>query len=160
MARAKSSGRGTRLGPKGVVSASTFAITSGGTIAEGGIEVASGTFLTWTELGYLNDAASNLNSISGIPLGHIDTAGYLVSGGSIEWTGASVSINTGLTNIVAVVAAQGWLESKVSASYVDWEHNPSEGAGYVSIGLVCGPDTVSGSFVTAGGSLCWMAFGT
>ena len=165
MPRNKSAGRGSRY-PKGVTSASTLAITSGGTIAEGGIEVASGTFLTWTELGYLNDAASNLNSISGIPVGHPSTAGYLISGGSVQWTGASVSINTGLTNIVTVIGSQGWLDSKVSAAAIDWEHNFSAGSGYVTVGLICDVTAAGVSYAGAAtgaagaSSICWMAFGT
>ena len=158
--RRKSTGRGTRH-PRGVESASTLAITSGGTICEGGIEVASATFLTWAQLGYLNSAADNLNSISGIPIGHVDTAGYKMSGGSIEWAGASQPIDTGLTNIVAVIGSQGWIDSKTSAVVINWQHNPSTafGVGGVSIGLVASSDIVT-EVIDSGGSICWLAFGT
>jgi len=152
MARKKKTG--TRHGSSTYqqLSATTFqTIGSGVTICEQGILYNSTTGITPTELGYLDGA-------TGYAVGN-STAGYLISGGSAAWAGASISIATGLTTILALVGGQGDV-SGASAASLEWVHNTGLAAGTVTAALMATDGASSVLVAASGGSLQWIAFGT
>ncbi len=135
-------------------SATTFAtIASGVTIVEKGIEYSGNTAITPTELGYLDGAGGAVLAESN------STAGRLVSGGSTAWAGASISISTGMTTILALAGGHGDV-SGASAASLEWVHNTGLGAGIVTAALMAGDGASAISVVPSGGSLQWIAFGS
>jgi len=144
-------GRGTRMG-KGVLSGTTVGVwPSGVTIAAGGLEYTAGSFLTSTELGYLDGATGYVVTNA--------TAGYKVSGGSVQWSGASQLIATGLTSVISFNASLV-LSSGVSSPSLEWARSLGVTGGVTAAFVESDPTIGARTLVGSGGSLTWMAFGT
>jgi len=154
MARSKDAGCGTRY-VKGILSGATIGLyESAVTLATSGIEYSAGSFVTPTELGYMASAAGNV--VAGT------AAGYKLSGGTVQYAGASVLVSTGLSSVVAFVGSQGKVSSGASVGVIEWVLSTGTTGG-VTVGLLSlsqGNDVTKNYSVITGVSIGWLAFGT
>ena len=142
--------RNTRL--QGVQSAVTYVTqNSGVTITENGIIYTGITYVTPTEIGYLDGVAGSI--VAG------PAAGTLLAFGSAIYAGASVGITTGLTTCSQFVGV-ALSNSSTSPAAIEWVRSAGA-AGTVTAALVCVEPVAGGKdFTTGAGRISWMAFGT
>lgn len=148
-------GRGTRMG-RGILSGTTLAtIPSGVTADVAGIAYDGTTYVTPTELGYLDGQAGY-----GITYG---IAGYEITGGSTRWQGVSEPIAHGFSTLTGFVATYGVHVPAVSGNssplpVIKTLKSPT--AGVVTAVVVREMAETSSSLLASGGTIFWLAFGT
>jgi len=154
MPRTSGPGRGTRASQKGVLSGTTLAtVPSGVTIDQSGIQHTSGTAITPAELGYLDGQA-------GYGVAYTATAGFKLSGGTLAWAGASVTIAHNLTTTLQSIVASYEYAAAVSDPLVALGTN-NVSTSSVSVAVYGHPSSVSAAFglMASGGTVHWMALG-
>ena len=142
--------RSTRL--QGVQSAVTYVTrNSGVTLTENGIIYDGTTYITPTEIGYLDGAAGAV--VAGV------AAGALVAYGRLAYSGASISITTGLTTCSQFVGV-AMANTSVSPASVEWVRDATN-AGDVTAALVCVEPVAGGKdYTTGAGFISWVAIGS
>lgn len=156
----RGTGRGTNMG-KGPLSGSSIVTNpSGTTINQYGTttpQIGDGTStLDGTDL-------LNLSSINGPAVGSTSPTGLLISGNVINWAGASIEINTGLSTIMAFTAVftpKTGVDDLTTVSNVNVPvYVPSSTAGIVTAALYSQGNNGALGLLGAGGSIAWMALG-
>jgi len=166
-------GRGSRMG-KGVLSGSTLAVVpSGVTIDKQGIEYSAGTFITPTEIGYLDGQA-------GYGVAYTTAAGYRVAYGLTDVANSGVSqgtgsvssileVATGLTTVLgfwgSVYDATSDMHKSSVSIYLDWQKNATYTSRVTVVTAVEAAAAGTGgatpyNLFNTGVSLSWLAFGT
>jgi len=159
MARRRGVGRGTRL-QRGILSGATLAVmNSGVTLDHQGVHYSSGSFITPTEVGYLDGQAGY--GVAYLNPGYQVTRGVADSVNNKSTGSAShqLTIATGLTtvyNFMATVYQDSVATSAVS--YCQWSMPGSTSS--VSCMLFASTGAHSSSNVASKGtSIYWLAFG-
>ena len=125
---------------------------SGVTLTEAGLGYDGTTSISPTEVGYLDGAGGNVVGST--------AAGFMVSGGSRSYAGASIGIQTGLTSVIAFFASAG-IVSGASAVACEWVHSVAAGTGG-GVTAILWANGINGvaQAESSGVSLTWIAFGT
>lgn len=150
-------GRGTHMG-KGDLSGSTVAtLPSSVTLTRQGLETTAGTFLSPTELGYLDGAATKT-------LGY-DRVGHFIETGTADFsdadTGTSFLLNVTFTNITS---GQGFYPvvysdaAQSEVSFVTWLWSKS-GTATTGVSIYCMTATGGYGACHAGTTVQWLAIG-
>ena len=150
-------GRGTRIGG-GVITGATIATyPSGVTLDDQGIHYSSGSFISPTEVGYLDGAGGSV-------IGGTGTGSVITAGTTLSTTGGTISIATGLTTISAFIPSGGTTRPTGTSPTILMHRFDSTGtsssAGSVSVFcFVANTTGGTAEFQAAPVTVSWMAFG-